>query len=59
MVAPLLFFIADSNSSHTKIDPDRVAYALEQKNLFLTEIIREIGPESENPVLRTRCKAFL
>ena len=30
-----------------KNDPDRVVYALEQEDWFWTEIVREIGPESE------------
>ena len=30
-----------------KIDPDRVVYALKQEDRFWTEIVREIGPESE------------
>ena len=46
MVGPLLFFIAVSHSSQ-QIDPDRVVYALKQWDWFWTEIVREIGPESE------------
>ena len=46
MVYPLLFFIADSNSSQ-EIEPDRVVYTLKQEVWFWTEIVREIGPESE------------
>ena len=46
MVGPLLFFIADSNSSQ-KIDPDRVVYALKQEVWFWTQIVHEISPESE------------
>ena len=46
MVDPLLFFMAYSNSSQ-KNDPARVVYALKQEDWFGTEIVREIGPESE------------
>ena len=47
MVGPLPFFIADLNSSQKKIDLERVVYALKQEDWFRTEIVREIGPESE------------